>query len=173
MEQNEKGKRWRCVCAYDGTEYAGWQKQPNKKSVQDAIEKALGEIFQVPVRTIGAGRTDAGVHARGQVFHFDYDWKHGKEKILQAFRCFLPSDISPRILEPVSNSFHALSSSKGKRYIYRAVRGWATHKTRFCLSLKNQKIDLDAMQRASSFFVGKHDFSAFAASRGKGEKKIQ
>ena len=132
----------------------------------------MGEIFQVPVRTIGAGRTDAGVHARGQVFHFDYDWKHGKEKILQAFRCFLPSDISPRILEPVSNSFHALSSSKGKRYIYRAVRGWAMpHKTRFCLSLKNQKIDLDAMQRASSFFVGKHDFSAFAASRGKGEKE--
>ena len=70
-------QRWRCVCAYDGTEYTGWQKQPTRDSVQDTIEGALVKIFQTSVRTVGAGRTDAGVHANGQVFHFDYNWKHG------------------------------------------------------------------------------------------------
>jgi len=165
-------QRWRCVCAYDGTEYAGWQKQPTKDAVQDAIETALAQIFSTPVRTVGAGRTDGGVHANGQVFHFDQEWKHGAENMLQALRSFLPSDISPRILEPVSRNFHSLSSSKGKRYVYRAVQGWAMPQDeRFCLSLKNQRIDLDAMKKAALFFVGKHDFTAFAASRGKGEKE--
>ena len=64
-------KRWSCLCAYDGTEFAGWQKQPNGHAVQDKIEEALEKIFGSPVRTIGSGRTDAGVHAIGQVFHFD------------------------------------------------------------------------------------------------------
>jgi tRNA pseudouridine38-40 synthase len=171
-DKDSSVQRWRCVCAYDGTEYAGWQKQPTKDSVQDAIEEALGKIFQTPVRTIGAGRTDGGVHASGQVFHFDQEWKHGADKMLQAFRSFLPSDISPRILEPVSHDFHALSSCRGKRYVYRAVKGWAMpQEERFCLSLKNKRFDLEAMKKAALFFVGKHDFTAFAASRGKGEKE--
>lgn len=168
----ENIQRWRCTCAYDGTEYAGWQKQPSKDSVQDAIEEALGKVFQSPVRTIGAGRTDAGVHARGQVFHFDQDWKHGKAKMLQALRSFLPADISPRTIEPVSHSFHALSSSRGKRYTYRAVEGWAMPEDeRFSLSLKNQKFNLEEMKKAACFLLGKHDFSAFSASRGKGERE--
>ena len=60
-----------CECAYDGSTFNGWQKQPNGQAVQDKIEQTLKEIFRLPIRTIGAGRTDAGVHARGQVFHFD------------------------------------------------------------------------------------------------------
>ena len=68
---NDIPQRWRCDCAYDGTGYAGWQKQPNKKAVQDCINAALAKIFHHPVRTVGAGRTDAGVHAKGQVFHFE------------------------------------------------------------------------------------------------------
>ena len=148
---NKEGalQRWRCVCAYDGTEYAGWQKQPTRDSVQDAIEEALAKIFHTSVRTIGAGRTDGGVHANGQVFHFDQEWKHGAGKMIQAFRSFFPSDISPRTLEPVSHDFHALSSSKGKCYVYRAVKGWAMPQDeRFCLSLKNQNLDLEAMKKA-------------------------
>lgn len=172
MINNDRTQRWRCLCAYDGTEYAGWQKQPTRDSVQDAIEKALVKIFQNPVRTIGAGRTDGGVHAHGQVFHFDKDWKHGEDKMLQALRSFLPDDISPLSLEPVSRKFHSLSSATGKRYIYRAVQGWAMpEKERFFLSLKNQKLELNLMKKAAQFFVGKHDFTAFAASRGKGEKE--
>jgi tRNA pseudouridine38-40 synthase len=165
-------KRWRCLCAYDGTNYTGWQKQPTQDSVQNHIENALKQIFSVPIRTIGAGRTDAGVHANGQVFHFDHEWKHGEEKMLQALRSHLPSDISPREIKEVSPSFHALSSAKGKCYLYRAVIGWAMPQDeRFCLSLKNQNLDLVAMKEASKFLVGKHDFTAFAASQGKQEKE--
>jgi tRNA pseudouridine38-40 synthase len=165
-------QRWRCICAYDGTEYAGWQKQPTKDSVQDAIEEALAAIFQAPVRTIGAGRTDAGVHAKGQVFHFDWNWKHGECKLLQALRSKLPNDISPRSIKPVLSSFHVLRSAWGKCYRYRAIEGWAMPEDeRFCISLKNQSIDVNAMRSAAKCFVGKHDFSAFAASRGKGEQE--
>ena len=64
-------KRWCCLCAYDGTDFAGWQKQPNRRAIQDKIEEVLKEIFGSRIRTIGSGRTDAGVHAKGQVFHFD------------------------------------------------------------------------------------------------------
>ena len=167
-----KISRWRCLCAYDGTEYAGWQKQPSGDSVQNAIEYALGEIFQSSIKTVGAGRTDAGVHAKGQVFHFDWNWKHGEYKLLQALRSKLPNDISPRSIKPVSSEFHALRSARGKCYRYRAVEGWAMPEDdRFCISLKNQKIDVDAMHSAAKCFVGKHDFSAFAASRGKGEQE--
>ena len=159
--------RWRCVCAYDGTSFAGWQKQPSGGAVQDGIEDALGKIFQSPVRTIGAGRTDAGVHAKGQVFHFDADWSHGPEKMLQAMRVSFPEGISPRALKPVGPRFHALLSAKGKRYVYRAVEGWAMpEENRFVLSLKNRSPDLARMQEASRYLVGTHDFSSFCASRG-------
>ena len=83
MTENQSLQRWRCLCAYDGTEFNGWQKQTNREAVQDKIELSLGDIFGCPIRTIGAGRTDAGVHADGQVFHFDASWKHSA---LQALR---------------------------------------------------------------------------------------
>ena len=103
--ENAPVQRWRCQCAYDGTDYAGWQKQPTGGAVQDRIEDALEKICHIPVRTIGAGRTDAGVHAREQVFHFDHDWMHGEEKLLQALRAHLPSDISPRLLRETAVSY--------------------------------------------------------------------
>ena len=70
VEPVQSKHRWRCLCAYDGTDYNGWQKQNNGNSVQNRIEDVLSEIFQSPIKTVGAGRTDAGVHAKGQVFHF-------------------------------------------------------------------------------------------------------
>ena len=168
----DSGNRWCCVCAYDGTHYAGWQKQPTNDSVQNKIEDALRNIFSTPIRTIGAGRTDSGVHANGQVFHFDHLWTHGADKMLQALRAHLPPDICPLSIEAVPSSFHALSSAKGKRYLYRAVSGWAMPQEQgFCISLKNKNYDLVAMKEASQFLVGTHDFSAFAASHRKEEKE--
>ena len=170
--ENVPVQRWCCHCAYDGTGYAGWQKQPTGDAVQDRIEDALEKICHIPVRTIGAGRTDAGVHAREQVFHFDHNWIHGEDKLLQALRSHLPSDISPRSLVETDHSFHALRSAQGKCYRYRAVKGWAMpEEERFCLSLKRQEYDLKSMREGAKFLVGRHDFSAFAASRGKGEKE--
>ena len=73
--------RWKCVCAYEGTNFCGWQSQPNGNGVQDHIEARLAAVFKRFVRIHGSSRTDAGVHARGQVFHFDADWLHGSEAL--------------------------------------------------------------------------------------------
>ena len=164
-------KRWSCLCAYDGTEFAGWQKQPNGHAVQDKIEEALEKIFGSPVRTIGSGRTDAGVHAIGQVFHFDAPWMHPLQSLLQAMRTYFPTGISPLELKEETNDFHALLSARGKRYRYRLFLGWAMPEAdRFVYSLKEKKVNLAAMHKAAKYFIGEHDFSAFSVSRGEDEK---
>ena len=170
VEPVQSKHRWRCLCAYDGTDYNGWQKQNNGNSVQNRIEDVLSEIFQSPIKTVGAGRTDAGVHAKGQVFHFDWNWVHGESKLMSALRSKLPKDISPRSLKKVSPSFHALHSAKGKCYLYKVYMGWAMpDRDRYYLSLKDKQLNIDSMRLAANCFIGKKDFSAFAASRGKGE----
>ena len=164
--------RWKCLCAYDGTEFNGWQKQPNREAVQDKIEDVLQAIFGSRIRTIGAGRTDAGVHASGQVFHFDASWKHGADALLQAFRVSFPSGISPRKIESVNHRFHAHLSARGKRYRYRICKGWAMPSDeRFVHSMKGRPLLVDKMHEASLHFLGTHDFAAFAASRGSKEKE--
>ena len=161
-------QRWRCDCAYDGTEFSGWQKQPDGKAVQDHINAALEEVFHHSVKTVGAGRTDAGVHAKNQVFHFDKDWVHGEEAMIQAIRSHLPKGISPRKIRKVGPRFHAHLSARGKQYRYRTVKGWAMPQDeRFMLSLKKLRLSVQDMEQAAQFFLGENDFSAFAASRGK------
>src|SRR4051812_10243549 len=88
-------RRWKCICAYDGTTFAGWQSQaPGRgEAIQDMIEARLAKIFGTPIRIHGSGRTDSGVHATGQVFHFDAEWRHTPEKLLAAFRVGLPPTI--------------------------------------------------------------------------------
>lgn len=170
MTGSQSLQRWRCLCAYDGTDFNGWQKQTNREAVQDKIEQSLADIFGFPVRTIGAGRTDAGVHADGQVFHFDAVWKHSSRALLQALRVSLPRGISLRKVESASSRFHAHLSARGKRYRYRICRGWAMpDQERYVHSLKDRPIDLEAMKQASAHFVGTHDFAAFAANRGNGD----
>ena len=162
--------RWKCTCAYDGSSFNGWQKQPNRESVQDQLEEVLQSIFRRQVRTIGAGRTDAGVHARGQVFHFDADWRHGGDALLQSLRVSLPPAISPRKVTAVPPSFHAHLSAKGKRYLYRICKGWALPEyVAYAHSLKDRTVNLTAMKEAAVHFLGTHDFSAFAANRGNGD----
>jgi tRNA pseudouridine38-40 synthase len=169
--------RWKCLLAYDGTEFAGWQKQPSGLAVQDKVEEALVHIFGSTVRTIGSGRTDAGVHAKGQIFHFDAPWTHPASSLLQALRTHCPTGISPRAISQVPGDFHALLSAQGKRYCYRACRGWAMPEVdRFIYSLKEKTVDLTRMQEAAKVFIGEHDFSSFSASRGeedRGESKVR
>jgi tRNA pseudouridine38-40 synthase len=165
------------LCAYDGTDFAGWQKQPSGLAVQDKIEEALEIIFGCPVRTVGSGRTDAGVHAKGQVFHFDAPWGHPEISLLHALRTHCPRGISPREITGVGSDFHALLSARGKRYRYRVFQGWAMpEEDRFIYSLKEKKLGLTKMQEAAKAFVGEFDFSAFSASRGeedRGESKVR
>ncbi len=161
-------QRWKCLVAYDGTTFSGWQAQPDKNAVQDHIERRLAELFQVDTRIHGSGRTDAGVHARGQVFHFDAAWRHGPEKLLAALRGGLPPTIQVRTAEPVSTGFHARYSAVGKIYHYHLIHGaWADpFEHPFTWSVP-KALDVAAMRAAAAALRGKHDFRAFSAFGGE------
>ncbi|HVW19850.1 MAG TPA: tRNA pseudouridine(38-40) synthase TruA [Opitutaceae bacterium] len=164
-------QRWRCLCAYDGTGFAGWQSQSGGGAVQDAIEAALAAVFKSPVRIHGSGRTDAGVHARGQVFHFDAAWRHGPLKLAAALRTGLPPQIQLRSVRAARPDFHARFSAKGKLYLYEIRLGDADPFTRpFCWPLF-RPLDLAAMEDAAARLRGRHDFRAFSARRGPGEEQ--
>lgn len=159
-------QRWKCVCAYDGTTFAGWQSQAGGRAIQDVIEACLGRILKAPLRIHGSGRTDSGVHARGQVFHFDADWRHGSEKLLAAFRVGLPREIQIRSAQPVAADFHARFDATGKRYDYHICLGDPDPFTRpFCWAFF-RPLDLAAMRAAAAVLRGRHDFRAFTALNG-------
>ncbi len=165
-ERAENEKRWRCVCAYDGGALAGWQSQPGGQAVQDLIEARLAAILGRSVRIHGSGRTDAGVHALGQVFHFDAAWRHGADKLLAALRSGLPASIQVKSARPVRSDFHARFSAKGKRYEYRLHLGDADPFERPYSWSVFRPLDFAAMTAAAAVLRGRHDFRAFAAENG-------
>ncbi len=159
--------RWKCFVAYDGTDFEGWQSQPNGNTIQDYLERRLSFLCERPIRIHGSGRTDSGVHATGQVFHFDHDWRHGPIKLVRALRTGLPEGIQVFAIEPAKEDFHARFSAINKRYIYRFYEGWAPpFELRYVHSLKNFRLDIEAMNEAARRLIGTHDFTAFAANRG-------
>ena len=159
-------RRWKCVCAYDGGGFAGWQSQLGGGSVQDAIERRLAAVLGVPARIHGSGRTDAGVHALGQVFHFDAEWAHGPEKLAAALRHGLPRAIQIVSVRAAPPDFHARFSATGKVYEYRIRLGDADPFTRpYCWPVF-KALDLAAMRASARVLEGVHDFRAFAASHG-------
>jgi tRNA pseudouridine38-40 synthase len=158
--------RWKCIVAYDGTSFAGWQSQAGGRAVQDVIEKRLGEILGSPRRIHGSGRTDAGVHALGQVFHFDAEWRHDPQKLLAAFRIGLPATIQVKSVQAVAPDFHARFQATWKRYVYHLQIGDADPFTRpYCWSIF-RTLDVAAMQAAAAILRGQHDFRAFTALNG-------
>jgi tRNA pseudouridine38-40 synthase len=159
-------RRWKCVCAYDGTDFAGWQSQAGGTAIQDVIEARVAQIFKKPLRIHGSGRTDAGVHAHGQVFHFDAEWPHATEKLLAAFRVGLPAGIQVKSIAPVSMKFHARFSATGKRYDYQVHLGDADPFTRPYSWVVFKPLDVPAMQVAAGILCGRHDFRAFTALNG-------
>jgi tRNA pseudouridine38-40 synthase len=158
--------RWRCVCAYDGTEFAGWQSQAGGRAIQDVIEERLGQIFKTPIRIHGSGRTDSGVHALEQVFHFDAEWNHAPEKLLAAFRTGLPRSIQIKSVRAAPRKFHARFDATGKRYVYHLHLGDADPFTRPYCWCVFKPLDVEAMRAAAAVLRGKHDFRAFTALNG-------
>ena len=158
--------RWKCSCAYDGTSFAGWQSQAGGGAIQDLIEGRLAQIIGAPVRIHGSGRTDAGVHARSQVFHFEAAWRHGPEKLLAAFRTGLPPAIQIRSARRAAADFHARFSATGKIYTYDIVLGDADPFARPYCWMVFRPLDAAAMAGAAARLVGRHDFRAFTAGHG-------
>ena len=166
VAKSNSARRWKCVCAYDGGTFAGWQSQLGGTAIQDVIEARLAEIFKKPVRIHGSGRTDAGVHAHGQVFHFDAEWRHGLEKLLAAFRVGLPATIQIKNVRRAARDFHSRFQATGKRYTYHVHLGDADPFARpYCWAVF-KPLDLPAMQAAAAVLVGRHDFRAFTALNG-------
>lgn len=158
--------RWKCVCAFHGAYFAGWQTQKNHRSVQSTIQEALEGIVRHPVVLHGSSRTDAGVHARGFVFHFDSTWKYPPERLLAALRSRLPGEVMVLSAKKVSKDFHARFSAKRKRYIYYIREGHPDPFQRpFVLGVP-VRLDTLAMQEAADFLVGRKDFKAFSAEPG-------
>lgn len=160
-------RRFFCICQYDGTDFSGWQSQVTKNTIQDYIENRLFEILKVRTRIHGSGRTDAGVHARAQVFHFDADWKYGKEKMLVVLRNGLPPSIRISKVSELKKRLHARYDAKGKRYVYYIYEGDAPPDlTRYRWSIGYRKLDIEKMNETAKYLIGKHDFTAFSLSRG-------
>jgi tRNA pseudouridine38-40 synthase len=163
-------RRWKCTCAYDGTAFAGWQSQAGGGAIQDVIEARLAQMFGQAVRIHGSGRTDAGVHARAQVFHFDAAWRHGPDRLLAAFRTGLPAAIQVKSARPAPADFHARFSAKGKIYTYDLRLGDADPFTRPFCWMVFRPLDFAAMAAAAARLRGRHDFRAFSAGHGSGEE---
>ena len=160
--------RWKCTCAYDGTDFDGWQRQPSGGAVQNHIESALTQVFDLPLQLHGSGRTDAGVHARGQCFHFDAEWLHKPEKLVRALHSILPTSIRIKSVKSVNDDFHARFSVSGKRYLYNYYLGRADPvDDRYVWACRDLPLDLKEMQVAADRLLGTHDFSAYSATHGK------
>lgn len=153
--------------AYDGTYYHGFQEQRGTRmqTVQGVLEERLGRLAKRPVRVIGAGRTDAGVHARGQVINFTaVDWPVPVERLTYALNSLLPRDIVALGAESVPENFHARYAAIAKTYRYTLYNGkWHSPFDRLYSYHVPKRLDLDAMQEAAGYFEGRHDFSAFRA----------
>ena len=157
--------RIKLTIEYDGTAYAGWQRQENALAVQQVIEEALTKLTRARVVIAGASRTDAGVHALGQTAHFDTESRIPPDKYAFALNTMLPADIRIRKSEAVSEDFHARFSNKGKRYrylIYQSPHAGALNRNTHAHVI--YPLDDEKMRRELTALIGTHDFAAFAAS---------
>ena len=153
-------RRVRLDIEYDGTDFVGWQIQAQGRTVQGELRAALRRFLQEETVPVGAGRTDAGVHARGQVAHFDTHSTHEPERMVRALNSLLPADIAIAAVRDVPADFHARYSALCKRYRYRISVAKSPLQRRQVWTLCRD-LDLRAMQDASRFLLGVHGFEAF------------
>lgn len=167
-------RKIKLVVSYDGTAYHGFQRQANALTIQEVLEERLAKIFGHPITITGAGRTDAGVHAYGQVVSFLTTGSIPVHKIPLAAKSVLPSDIVVLHAEMVAPEFHARKSAKSKIYVYRLYlhdmpspfyRNYAWH--------INRALEICDMHEAAQILVGTHDFSAFRAAGGEAVNPVR
>ena len=163
-----KKYRYKLKISYDGLNYQGWQKQPNKKTIQGELEKNLFKICgNSNISVEGSGRTDTGVHAKGQIAHFDSVDKLDNQSIKQSLNCLLCDDIRICTVNKVSLNFHSRFSAKSKEYRYFIcnaktlspyIRNYRYHETR--------ELNIKEMQQAANLLIGNHDFASFTVNPG-------
>jgi tRNA pseudouridine38-40 synthase len=158
---------YRLTLGYRGTAYAGWQRQANATAVQQVLEESLAEVLAVPVTVVGAGRTDAGVHARGQVAHFESDREFPCRGLVHATNRRLPADVRLMVADRMPEGFHARKHAASKEYRYRLVRTPILSPLDSLFAIRARpELDVTAMKRATEALIGRHDFTAFALAGG-------
>lgn len=155
----------RLTIEYDGTAYHGWQRQPSVATIQGTIESAIHRICGEHAAVVGSGRTDAGVHAAGQIAHFETGASLTPEAWRRALNAVLPADVKIIAADAVADSFHARFSAVHKRYEYRILtRPVPSPLERRTSWHVPHRLDLSAMRRAAASLIGSHDFRAFEAA---------
>jgi tRNA pseudouridine38-40 synthase len=159
---------------YDGTAFCGWQTQPERCSVQDALEAALGQIAAGPIDTTCAGRTDAGVHALGQVVHFDTDTPRPPTAWTRGVNALLPERVSVLWAKETDAEFHARYSATGRRYLYYLLdRPQRPGLLSGRVGWFHLRLDVERMSEAAALLIGEHDFSAFRAAECQAKTTVR
>ena len=152
----------RLLIEYDGTQYAGWQWQKNEITIQETLSKAIEQVVQEPVKIYGASRTDAGVHAIGQVANFKTTSGIPSGRLLHAINFYLPHDITVKEAADVADSFHSQYCARSKVYQYTILNDWirTSLNRNFCY-LCGLQFNIDDMVATTKYLIGTHDFTCF------------
>ncbi len=166
--------RYKVILAYEGTAFSGMQRQANSRSVQSVFEDALRSLGWKQKSILAAGRTDAGVHASGQVIAFDLDWRHSPEALLKALNAELPQDVAAKSVSLAPDDFHPRYDAKARKYEYCI----------FCLPLRDPlreryawrvwpPLQVRRLKAAAKLLRGEHDFAAFGSPPKKGGSTVR
>lgn len=169
-------KRVKATVAYDGTDFAGYQFQPNMRTVQSVIDKALVKLHKdKSIYSVASGRTDAGVHAYGQVIHFDTPLSLTPDRWRMALNVLLPKDVRVVDIEFVDEEFHARYSATGKTYMYKWSRSeiQSPFERNYVVHLGKWRPDVERMREAATYFIGTHDFTSFCSSKTATASKVR
>ena len=162
------------LVSYNGTNYQGWQKQPNGITVQETIEKELSRIFNREVKIYGSGRTDAGVHALGQTFHFDIDVDMiDLDRLIYSLNSLLPPDIKIENMEEVEEDFHARYSAVEKVYSYSIILQSKNPLFYQIMYTCPYDLDLEIMEECLTHFIGRHNFKNFTSKESDDDNFIR
>lgn len=166
--------RYRARLEYDGTDFLGFQRQAVGRTVQGEVEAALGRLGWTGRTIWGAGRTDTGVHASGQVIAFEHEWAHGDAALLRALNANMPHDVAVHELAACEASFHPRYSARGRRYRYTFYNrpGRSPLAARYAWQVWPE-LDLGALEAASRNLLGQHDFASFGTDPDEGTNTVR
>ncbi len=161
----------RLLVEYDGTHFHGWQIQPDQRTVQGEMQARLSKLFNGPISITASGRTDTGVHALGQVVNFTATRDISDERLLQALNGMLPPDIAIKKIDTVAPEFHARFDALQRFYFYRISYN-KTPIGRYYTWYMHRSLDLDTLNRAAKYLLGRHDFTSFCVAAHEKENRV-
>ncbi len=165
---------YRATVAYDGTDFLGFQLQATGRTVQGVLEAALLQLSGAETRVVGSGRTDAGVHAAGQVIGFRAAWRHETPDLHRALNAVLPPDIAVVALDEAPEAWHPRFSAQWRQYRYTVLNAaWRSPLTRRYALHVSQPLALTDLQAAATVYVGEHDFASFGRPMQDGESTVR